>query len=50
MKGIATEKALALSFFILLMFGFNIFACYLYSLIHELRNYRKYNIVSKGEC
>jgi len=50
MKGIATEKTLALSFLILLMFGFNILGCYLYSLVYELRNYKNYNMISKGEC
>jgi len=50
MKGIATEKTLALSFLILLMFGFNICACYLYSLVYDLKNYKNYNVISKGEC
>ena len=50
MKGIATEKTLALSFLILLMFGFNICACYLYSLVYDLKNYKNYDVISKGEC
>ncbi len=49
MKGISTEKTLALSFLVLLMFGFNIFACYIYSIFYELKNYKNYNMVSKGE-
>ena len=43
MKGSAREQTLALLFLILLMFGFNIFACSLYSSVHELENYNIYS-------